>query len=76
MDVDNIWRKGGNYKGNTRITLQGEKGKGKHGGKGYYKGFDKVTNKGTAKAKKKATEEHRHAASTHNGLLLQPTLGS
>ena len=48
MDVDNVWRKGRNYKGKGKGKghHKGSKGKGKHGSKGHYKGFDKG-NKGS-----------------------------
>ena len=45
MDVDNIWRKGRNYKGKSKYggkgSYKGNKGKGKYRSKGHYKGFDK-----------------------------------
>ena len=45
MDVDNIWRKGRNYKGKGKYGgkghYKGNKGKGKYRSKGHYKGFDK-----------------------------------
>ena len=45
MDVDNIWRKGRNYKGKGKYAgkghYKGNKGKGKYRSKGHYKGFDK-----------------------------------
>ena len=43
MDVDNIWRKGRNYKGKGKGkgNYKGSKSKGKYRSKGHYKGFDK-----------------------------------
>ena len=43
MDVDNIWRKGRNYKGKGKGkgNYKGSKSKGKCRSKGHYKGFDK-----------------------------------
>ena len=45
MDVDNIWRKGRNYKGKSKYggkgSYKGNKGKSKYRSKGHYKGFDK-----------------------------------
>ena len=48
MDVDNIWRKGRNYKGKGKGKghYKGSKSKGKYRSKGRYKGFDKG-NKGS-----------------------------
>ena len=66
MDVDNIWRKGRNYKGKGKYGgkghYKGNKGKGKYRSKGHYKGFDKGSkgnyNKGGYnKSKGKATQD-------------------
>ena len=64
MDVDNIWRKGRNYKGKGKGkgSYKGSKSKGKYRSKGHYKGFDKGSkgnyNKGGYnKSKGKATQD-------------------
>ena len=58
MDVDNIWRKGRNYKSKGTGTghYKGSKGKGKYRSKGHYKGFDKG-NKG--KQQRRIQQEQR-----------------
>ena len=66
MDVDNIWRKGRNYKGKGKYGgkghYKGNKGKGKYRSKGHYKGFDKgrketTTKEDTTRRKEKATQD-------------------
>ena len=64
MHVDNVWRKGRNYKGKGKGkgNYKGSKRKGKYRSKGHDKGFDKgnketTTKEDRARAKEKATQD-------------------